>query len=576
MADGTRSTAGRATRILARRVVAVAAVLAAAVALAACSGIPRSGPVQAGDVIGTDDDIDVIFLAADPVPGAGQQEILNGFIQAAKSPQDDYAIARRYLTSDAAQNWRPNAETTVDTGTRPTVTENDTSIRMGITPVATVDANGSYSASLSNAPSSLSFTFATVDGEWRISGLADGIVIEDVFFDQVFSSHALYFYDPTFTYLVPDLRWFPTTTAVGTRVVKALLDGPTSWLGDGAVVTAFPDGTTTPAVVTSGGQTQVELSSNVLQADARDLQRMQFQLSESLRDLASVSSVTITVDQNVVQIPGTSAAAPDADPRVDARALVLRDGGFGYLSGSTVVPIDGVSDAVEGLQPTAAAWSATSGTAAVRGGNGAVYAVRSTSGGAATASLVDQRGDAIAPAVDPWGFVWSVPGDQPTALTATGADDVGIAVPTSWDGATGITSFEISRDGTRAVAFLSVDGVPKLVVAAVIRNQDGVPERLGQTVELTTPGGTALDATWADQFSVAALTALPTGETRVVAQELGGRSSPMGSPADGLGVAGGNDLDGLRVRAADGGLLQQQGSAWQSAATGVSVLAVQN
>ncbi|WP_440708569.1 GerMN domain-containing protein [Herbiconiux sp. YIM B11900] len=553
------------------------------VALTACSGIPRSGPVQPGDAIGTDDDIDVIFLAADPTKGASQQQILNGFIQAAKSPQDDYAIARRYLAPDAAASWRPNAKTTVDTGTRPTSAQNDSTLQMNVTQVASVDANGSYAQSTTNAPLTLGFGFTQVDGEWRINQLDDGIVIEDLFFDQVFSAHALYFYDPTFTYLVPDLRWFPTSTAVGTRVVKALLVGPSAWLGDGAVVTAFPDGTTTPAVVTTGGQTQVELSSNILQADATDLQRMRFQLNESLRDLASTSSVAISVDQNIVPIPGSDVPPPDADPRVDARPLVLRDGSLGYLTSSGVTVIPGISDAVEALSPTAVAYSATAESAAVRAADGTVHAVRapgspgSASGSGSTATvLLDQRSGLIAPAIDPWGFVWSTPSSNPAAVSAYAPDGTALGIPSTWDGASGITSLEISRDGTRAVAFLSIDGVPKLVVAAVIRNQDGVPERLGQPVELTSGVGTPLDATWVDQFSVAAVTELSTGETRAVAQRLGARSSNLGAPAAAVSMAGGNDLEGLRVLASDGELLQQRGSSWQSSAPGITLLAVQN
>ncbi|WP_382307384.1 LpqB family beta-propeller domain-containing protein [Herbiconiux sp. UC225_62] len=540
--------------------------------LAACSGIPRSGPVQAGDAIGTDDDIDVIFLAADPVKGASQQDILNGFILAAKSPQDDYQIARRYLTKSAADSWKPNEGAIVDTGPRPITTVSDTELQMNVTPVAGVNSNGAYTESTSSAPLPLSFGFTQVDGEWRINALADGIVIEDLFFDQVFSSHALYFYDPTFTYLVPDLRWFPTSTAVGTRVVKALLAGPSTWLGDGAVVTAFPDGTSTTSVVTTGGQTQVELSSNVLQADANDLARMQYQLRTSLSDLASASNVTISVDQNIVPIPGSNVTPPDSAPRVDSRALVLRDGAFGYVAGASVAPISGISDGVESLQPQSVAYSATSETAAVKAGNGQVYAVR---GGDAPAVL-DQRGGLIDPAVDPFGFVWTVPAAAPTSVTVYGSDDSGVTLPTSWDGASGITSLEISRDGTRALAFLSVDGLPKLVVAAVIRNQSGVPQRLGQPVELSTGQGAPVDATWVDQLTVASVTALPSGEDRAVAQVLGGRSSSLGAPVGAVSIAGGNDLDGLRVLSNDGGLLQQRGSAWQATTTGISRLAVQN
>ncbi|MFB2599248.1 LpqB family beta-propeller domain-containing protein [Herbiconiux sp. P17] len=540
--------------------------------LAACSGIPRSGPVQAGESSGTDNDIDVIFLAADPVKGASQQDILNGFILAAKSPQDDYQIARRYLTKAAADSWKPNEGAIVDTGPRPTTAQSDTELQMNVTPVAGVNSNGAYSESTSSAPLPLSFGFTQVDGEWRINALADGIVIEDLFFDQVFSSHALYFYDPTFTYLVPDLRWFPSTTAVGTRVVKALLAGPSAWLGDGAVVTAFPDGTSTTAVVTTGGQTQVELSSNILQADPNDLERMQYQLRTSLSDLASASNVTISVDQNIVPIPGSNVAVPDSDPRVNGQPLVLRDGAFGFVAGSSVAPITGISEGVESLQPLAAAYSATARTAAVKAGNGQVYAVRA---GDAPAVL-DQRGGLIDPAVDPFGYVWTVPADEPTSVTVYGPGEAGVTIPSNWDGASTIVSLEISRDGTRALALLSVNGLPKLVVAAVIRNQGGVPQRLGQPVELSTGQGAPVDATWVDQLTVASVTALPSGEDRAVAQVLGGRSSSLGAPVGAVSIAGGNDLDGLRVLSNDGGLQQQRGSAWQATTTGISRLAVQN
>ena len=543
------------------------------VLVTACSGIPRSGPVEAGDAIGTADDIDVIFLAADPTIGASQQEILNGFIQAAKSPQDDYAIARRYLEKSAAESWKPNARTTVDVGNRTTTEVSDTTLQMSITPVADVDSNGSYLERPSSAPTALKFGFTQVDGEWRINQLDDGIVIEDLFFDQVFSAHSLYFYDPTFTYLVPDLRWFPTSTAVGTRVVKALLAGPSAWLGDGAVVTAFPDGTQTPAVVTTGGQTRVELSSNVLQADATDLQRMQYQLSESLKDLASASNVAISVDQNIVQIPANQARQPQAAPRVDARPLVQRDGAVGYLAGSGVTPIAGISDPVDALAPQSVAYSATSSTAAVRASSGGVYAVRA---GAAAGVLLDQRSDLVDPAVDAFGYVWSVPANAPTELTAYSRDGSSVQIPTSWDGASGITSLEISRDGIRALAFLSVGGVPKLVVAAVIRSPEGVPQRLGQPVELSTAVGTPIDATWVDQLSVASVTRLASGESRAVLQQIGGRSRSLGSPPDAVSMAGGNDVDGLRVLSADGSLLQQRGSAWQATVPGVTRLGVQN
>ena len=326
------------------------------------------------------------------------------------------------------------------------------------------------------------------------------------------------------------------------------------------------------AVVTSGGQTQVELSSNVLQSDAVDLVRMQEQLRASLSDLASASNITISVDQNAVPIPPSNVRPADAAPRVNALPLVLRDNAFGYLTGQSVSPIDGISDGVESLQPLAAAYSATSETAAVKAGNGAVWAVR----GSTAPAVLDQRAGLIDPAVDPFGYVWSVPAASPTSVSAYGTDGAAITIPTTWDGASGITSLEISRDGTRALAFLSVGGLPRLVVAAVIRNQDGVPQKLGQPVELASGSGAPVDATWVDQLTVASITVLPTGEARARSQQLGGQTSELGAPSGAVTMAGGNDLAGVRVLTSEGGLLQLRGNAWQATATSITRLAVQN
>ncbi|GGI36900.1 hypothetical protein GCM10010988_11260 [Cnuibacter physcomitrellae] len=557
-------------RSAALRVGAVLAVLALAVSLASCAAIPRSGDVGSESGPATDDNIDVIFLAAGPSAGATQEQILAGFVNAAKDPQNDYEVARNYLSQGFAAQWKPTADVIVDSGPRSTTPTGDTSLRLTVTPQARVDGEGSYSETAA-APLSLDYSFVQQDGEWRISAAPDGTLIEDVFFEQVFSSHSLYFFDPTYTFLVPDLRWFPTSASVGTRIVRSLLEGPTPWL-DGAVVTAFPDGTSTSSVVTSGGTTRVELSSNVLQASTIDLQRMRFQLSASLGGVASVSSVAISVDQNIVDVPSTDRAAPEVAPRVGLTPLVVSGDRFGYLSADSVAEVPGLSDAVVALQPNAVAYSARSTVAAVRAGDGVVAAVRA--GGATT--VVDQRSGLIAPAVDPFGWVWSIPAADPGAVVAVSPSNAASNVPAQWGGATEIRSFEISRDGTRAVAYLVSGGVPQLVVAAVLRDQAGTPTGLGQPVVLAGGSGTPIDATWVDQYSVAAVYATPSSEPQALSQLLGGRSSALGSPTGADAVAGGNDLDGLRVRTTEGTLLQLRGSAWQTVASDVSVLAVQN
>jgi hypothetical protein len=415
-----------------------------------------------------------------------------------------------------------------------------------------------------------SLQFTQEDGQWRISVTNPGIVLERLRFNQVFSSHALYFYDPTYTYLVPDLRWFSKAETTSTRIVKALLAGPSPWLGQGAVVTAFPDGTEAAPVVVSSGRAQVNLSSQVLQ-NAQALQRMQYQLEKSLGTVASVASVQITVNQNAVSIPPGSASQPITDPRVDSRPLVFENGQFGYLSGGSVVPIPEMSNKVQGLSPLSATLSVSAKVTAV-GTAAGVYALQS---GTNEPVLVDSRPGLVPPSLDPTGYIWTVPAELPNQVQVYGPTGNFYQVPANWDGATGIRSLDVSRDGTRILAFTVADGLPRLIVAAIIRDKDGAPVRVGDPVSLESGPGVPVDASWVNQLNVASLTVLPAGANSIVLQEIGGRSSSLGVPTAATSMVGGNDLDGLRLLTTTGGLQQRRGSGWQTTTEGIAFLGTQ-
>lgn len=544
-----------------------------AIALAAlvsgCTGIPRSGGVNAGNVETSSSDIDVILLPDGPAPGASQEELLDGFLRAAASPQNDYAVARQFLSQSFSQVWDPNASTTVDLGSRAIERVNSIDFRLRVTPVAQVDAAGEYREDKTATALSLSYEFVSENGEWRIGAAPNGILLDQVRFDQVFSSHAVYFYDPSFTYLVPDLRWFPRLAATGTRIVRALLGGPSPWL-QGAVVSAIPEGTSTTTVLVQSGQANVDLSPNVLELDVITQRRMAYQLRTSLSTVPGVSNIQVTVSQSPVSIVESAGSPPIVDPRVDARPLVIRDGVFGYLSGEQVSAVPDFNERVVALSPSAVMFSAGDGIAAVLSDAGASV-VRA----GADPQLLDNRANLIPPVVDTHGFVWSVPHDQPGQVTAFAPDGTGIPVATDWEGATGITAWELSRDGTRAAAMLTVGSVPKLVVAAVFRDPNGVPQRLGAPLELATGPGTAGGVTWVNQDEIASITQVSPTDSRVVVQQVGGKSRALGPLGSGLTIAGGNEVDGLRVRDEAGNLEQPRGSGWQQAGTSVTLLSRQ-
>jgi len=82
--------------------------------LGGCASVPTSGPIHAGPVLDAAAESQFIrVIAAPPSVGASPEEIVAGFLDAAVSLEDDRAIARQYLTDEAARLWEPEEATTV-------------------------------------------------------------------------------------------------------------------------------------------------------------------------------------------------------------------------------------------------------------------------------------------------------------------------------------------------------------------------------------------------------------------------------------------------------------------------------
>ena len=137
------------------------------------------------------------------------------------------------------------------------------------------------------------------------------------------------------------------------------------------------------------------------------------------------------------------------------------------------------------------------------------------------------------------------------------------------------TALRVSRDGTRVLALLDDDGDARILVAAVVRDADGIPTALGDALELAAPTGVPVDATWADQSSVAVLTRAGD-EPQVTVSEVGGPATSRGRPpGDPDTIVGGNGLARLQVRTSDGTVLEPRGSSWQDSGVRADLLGTQ-
>lgn len=552
----------------ARRGILSLLVAVLAVALAACSGLPTSGKVNYGlSTADAPDSEDISFLLPDsPQPGATPEQIVEGFIRAGSGPGAGarWDRAREFLTPQFSDVWDPTAGVLVDVFEDRTPTELDEgAVSMSITAVATVDDQGAYErAEVSERV--LSFELTQVGGEWRISAAPDGVVLDRDEFPRVFHGYSVMYFDPTWQYLVPDSRWYPTMSAAN-EIALALNAAPSAWLAE-SVKPAFPEGVEVVTTVRLPGNAyEVELSDTALAVDRETIDRMYTQLRASLAT-AGVTDVELTVQS----APLDAEAVEVRSTRVPGAPLVLTEEGFGFLAGGAEIePIPGLSEIVEDFAPVAIQVGPEREAAAVRQ-PGAVSIVRVDE----TYDVLDSREGLIDPSIDPFDIVWTVPRDQPGGLQAYLPDLTPVVVADAWPGATAVHAMSVSRDGTRIAAVVTAGGRTELWISGIVRGADQVPERLGDPVQLATVDGASRGVVWLDDLSVGVLSGDTEG-AEVLEQVIGGLASTSNAPASMTSIAGGTALSSVRLLADDGTLSVKRGTTWQPTATGILVLATQ-
>ncbi|MDZ8171092.1 LpqB family beta-propeller domain-containing protein [Microbacterium xanthum] len=553
-----------------RVIRALGAIVSAALllVLAACAGLPTTGPVNPGIAPGEEPPPpDFFYIPEGPQPGASPEEIVRGFVEAGTGPADNWATARLFLSTSLAEVWDPTAGVTVDErGDRTYAEPSATQVSLMLEADATVNDSGAYETGASGL-TTLEFRLAQRDdGEWRITEAPDGIVLGADQFPNVYGEYSLMYFDPTWTYLVPDVRWFPTVNAA-TWIADALVAGaPSPWLAE-AVRSAVPESVTLsrPSVPVTGGVADVDLSRSALGLEQDGLDRLYTQLQASLVG-TGVTEVRLTADST----PLAAEAVPVRSTRVATAPLVLTAEGFGFLSGDDLTPIDGLSAAMTQVDPAVIQVGVDRDVAAVLTTGGETVRVESDG----DLLVVDDRDGLIAPTVDPAGFVWSVPRDGPAGVLATGPDGVALTVAGAFPESTEIAAFAVSRDGARLAAIVSANGRLGIEIAGVVRDADGVPIRLTDPLRLGPVGGAGLSLAWLDDTTVAAVSRSGTDIT-LVEQPVGGAGVSLTAPTGTVSVSGANTDATVRLLSDDGLLFVRRAANWEQTADGILVLATQ-
>lgn len=198
--------------------------------LTACAGIPTSGPVQISPQQTQAGEHAQELQPLLPPKGAKQDLIVQGFLHALAEGHGNYEIARSYLTSSAAMTWDPEAQTLVysDDSVPPKVDPVAHEAVLKLMVVARLDARGTYTHTDENREFRLQLQ-QDEQGEWRITNPPPGRIISETLFKQAFAPMTLYFFDPTYTVLIPDIFYVPSLTINPNAVIRQVVRGPSTW-----------------------------------------------------------------------------------------------------------------------------------------------------------------------------------------------------------------------------------------------------------------------------------------------------------------------------------------------------------
>jgi hypothetical protein len=498
---------------------ALALVAIAALTLTGCAKLPTDSEVKVGSDIQSGLTTDYLYYSpSGPDEAATQQEVISGFINAATGPQNDYQVAREYLSRDLAAKWNPSAELLVG-DSRPVIEVlGSTEANVTVKAVARVDELGRYQELVPSITRVLKYSMVEENGQWRINQAPDSIVLVRPVFDVLFRSYSLYFYDNQDRYLVPDSRWFATRISTGTRLVSALLAGPDYWLTD-AVSSAFPTGTqlAIDSVTVDAGTAIVDLDATVNSTTVAQRQRMLVQLTATLTQLPNVFSVQIKIDgvlQNIVNLPYQVSLAKNPDP------IVLTTDGFRQLS-TSAVPMKQATEAATRWGATDFGVNNQQTLLALKGPQG--VAVTRLTGTSGNLTAIDYRGDLLAPVIDPQGFIWCQGAAAESSLTVYDSAGKQLFSTLGWLSQADHVAFSISREGSRVAFLLNYEGQIRLYVSAIVRNETGIPVAISVPVRMAKSEDLTGSVSWIDETTVASIVRTSGSLTYPVYLQVGGQ-----------------------------------------------------
>lgn len=500
------------------RIVRLLSVMLIGASLVACAKLPSVESNQLGPEIVTNDKHESIYYSpAGPSEGVNQESIIRGFLYAGNGPQNDYAIAREYLTVNFSSKWDPASETLIQSGPIEIVSNTGTKIRVLVNFDAKVNADGTYQA-MPGSSRILEYRLLQENGEWRITSAPHLTSLLSPNFGVLFKSIPIYFWDKSFAYLVPDLRWFPTKASLPTKLTNALIFGPTQWLAP-AVQNIFPSGTklNINSVTVDSETAAIDFNAAVLKIPEWKRPYLRSQLSATLGGVEGISKVSISVERTVQNISLGSSGISTAG---SALPVVLTKDGLHHLAGASLLAIQDTQKPLQAQLATKFLLSSDE-SIMVLMGNRSIYSYNL--GLLSNESqLIDSRNGDLKATIDPFKNIWSTTNSPGAFIRVTESSGLQLKFRNPLGKKVVVRSLAISAEGSRLVIVHDPIFGRSVDIFAVIRDKNRKVIGFGPALPVADFGNDVKAVSWVDSTTLTGIGQGVLGEQVIVDVSVGG------------------------------------------------------
>ena len=238
-----------------RRTARRLAVVAVLPLLAGCTTLPgESNPQALRSYETAPSTADVASPKKDQAPDL----LLRDFFSAAAHPAQDHAAARQFLFPDTANRWNDRPDMLIisrlDISTESVTSGDEMTYRVRGSVVGKLGPGGAYDPQ--NGTYEEPFTLRkNREGQWRISSLPQGIIVERPDFLSNYAPHDVLFFDNSQRYLVADRRWIISSAEFRTASLMTLIAAGPRKQYVASMRSPMPKGAAVSVDLSSGGIT---------------------------------------------------------------------------------------------------------------------------------------------------------------------------------------------------------------------------------------------------------------------------------------------------------------------------------